>query len=114
MTTSMFIRIQTGGDCACTSMGCLSTIDLREIVAVTTHDNPDNVLGSEGWSMEDEDSFMYDIHMKSGTIFTTKEKTDRIDGGSWLGKWMVLSGEIGFNEVSKIGFRPKKAFLHTE
>lgn len=60
--------------------GGRTTIMYTDISAVTLKLTDDGV----------DEIFQYDIHMKSGTIFTTREQTDSTTDVSWHSKWLEM------------------------
>ncbi len=64
----------------------VTTIDLREIAAVVTATN--TFLSEMEKLAHHENAMTFQIHMKSGTIFSSKRKTDLLDDTDWFVKWM--------------------------
>ena len=40
--------------------------------------------------VQENGDFEYDIHMKSGTIFTTRQRFEQIKNVNWEAKWMEM------------------------
>ncbi len=57
-----------------------TTIMYTEISAVTVKLTDDGI----------DEIFQYDIHMKSGTIFTTREQYDTQSELNWHSKWLEM------------------------
>jgi hypothetical protein len=79
MVTKMNEKAFSNGHFTVRTESGSTTIPFASVVAVTMNLVEDT-----------SDVYIYDIHLSSGTIFTTQEEECRIEGKIWFSAWMSL------------------------